>query len=363
MPTTDTGPNLTNLTYVGRQAVKFGAIAIVALIVGRTLFSALYNYWLVLNPPAPPPPTVGFGLLPPIEFPEKDEAAKPKRYVLETANGTTPSFGDRAKVFFMPESSPSLLADQQAKKVAADYGFVFEPEVLGDREYRWNKSQPFDTILEMDIQNLHHTLSTDYLSRPELLAPKELPEGLAAVNRVKGYLSRVDLLPRDVATTAGETTYLKAVGGELEPAVSFSDADFIQVDLNRANIDSKYRMFTPKGYQGVIHAILTGAITGNNAVVYLEYHYQPVDYSQVHTYPLRSTQEAWKLLQAGEGYIAMPAKGDQAVVRDVFLGYFDSFDEQPYLQPIYVFAGDDGFLGYVSALDPKYMQQNALPPN
>lgn len=362
MPTTtNTGPNLTTMTYVGRQAVKYLAIGIVALIVGRTLFTALFNYWRYLNPPPPPPPTVGFGILPPISFPVQTTVDKPREYTLETATGTTPNFGDRAKVFFMPETSPNLLADEAAKKVAADYGFVFDPDVLDSRHYRWSKSQPLETTLEMDTQNLSHSIKTDFLTRPELLAPKELPESFDAVNQVKNFLSRVDLLPSDVATVAGETTYLKAVGGALEPAVSYSDADFIQVDLTRAAIDGQWRMWTPNGYEGTIHAILAGTKSGNDAIVELIYHHQPVEYSQVHTYPIRTSQAAWKLLQAGEGYIANKGKGDRAIVRDVYLGYFDSYEEQPYLQPIFVFAGDDGFLGYVSAIDPRYTQSQSAP--
>jgi len=37
------------------------------------------------------------------------------------------------------------------------------------------------------------------------------------------------------------------------------------------------------------------------------------------------------------------------------LGYFDDFQFQPYLQPIYVFAGDDDFLGYVPAISSEFV--------
>jgi len=85
----------------------------------------------------------------------------------------------------------------------------------------------------------------------------------------------------------------------------------------------------------------------------MEYNYFPVEYLQMHTYPLRNTESAWRLIQGGEGYIANKGTGDEAVVRNVTLGYYEAFAEQPYLQPIYVFSGDGGFLGYVSALDPN----------
>jgi hypothetical protein len=353
--TTTTGPTLTDITYIGRQVVKYGSIALVVLIVGRTLLTAFIAYWKAAHPPPPPPPTVGFGLLPSIQFPLSEEGS-PSSYTLETATGTLPGFGDRAKVFFMPKSSLSLLSDERAKEIASEYGFVFAPEVLDSRKYRWTKSQPLVSTLEVDIQSLEFSLKTDYLSRPELLSSKDLPDGTEALELVKSMIESADLMSEDLATASGEVVYLKALGAELGEAASFSDADYVQVDLNRTPIDDKWRMYSPEGYKGSISAVVSGNFSGNESVVQLEYRYHPVDYSVVHTYPLRTTDSAWRLLQSGEGYIAQKGTSDQAVIRNVTLGYFDTFEEQPYLQPIYVFEGDGGFLGFVPAIDPKYVQ-------
>lgn len=356
MATTTPGPNLTNIAFIGRQFIKYGSIALVVLIVGRTLLSVSISYWKATHPPAPPPPTMGFGALTPIAFPDQTDADKPSDYRLETATGRFPSFGDRAKVFLMPRSTPSLLADQEARAVAADFGFVFEPEVLDTETYRWTKSQPLESTLELDINNKHFSLVTDYLNRPEILVKDKLPDDRTGTAVVKNALRRSDLLPPDMSTASADVVYRKAIGGELQTAVSFSDADLLEINLNRTPIDNLWRMFTPAGKKGTVSAVISGALNGEQSIVSLEYQYQPVDYSQVHTYPLRSVEAAWKLLQAGEGYVAVKGDGDQAVIRDVTLGYFDSFTEQDYLQPIYVFSGDDGFLGYVPALDPRVYQ-------
>jgi hypothetical protein len=37
-------------------------------------------------------------------------------------------------------------------------------------------------------------------------------------------------------------------------------------------------------------------------------------------------------------------------VRQIELGYFDSFEPQTYAQPVFVFTGDDNFVGYVQAV-------------
>jgi hypothetical protein len=172
-------------------------------------------------------------------------------------------------------------------------------------------------------------------------------------------LDRADLLPTDIATSAGEVIFLKSLGGQLEEAFSLSDADFLQINLNRSAVNGMYKMYSPEPEKGVITAIISGVLSGQDSIVALEYHYRPVDYIQVETYPLRSVKSAWQILQAGEGFIAQPNSGDEAVVREVVLGYYeDWFNNQDYLQPIYIFRGDNNFVGYVPAIDPSWINQN-----
>ncbi len=354
------GLTLTDVTRIGRQAVKVTGILLVVLIVGRTFWGAFAAYWRATHPEPPPPPTVGFGRLPQLSFPLKDASEKPTNITLETATGTLPDFGDRAKVFFMPQSSLSLLADERAKQVAASQGFVFQPEILGTTAYRWNKSQPLESTLELDIQTLELEFTTNFLSRPDLLGQSQLPDEFQAVSNVKSFLSASDLLAPDLATASGEVVYLKALGGDLVEAVSLSDADYLEVDLNRTPVDGTYRMYTPEGLTGIVHAIVSGAFNGKDSVVQLEYRYQSLDRQQVHTYPIRTSQDAWQVLRSGEGYVADKGLDDAAVIRRVSLGYYDDYQEQSYLQPIYVFEGDNGFLGYVPAVSAEYIISNQV---
>src|SRR3989304_64506 len=101
-------------------------------------------------------------------------------------------------------------------------------------------------------------------------------------------------------------------------------------------------MYSPNGIQGAVSALVGGGLQSTDNIYQLSYNYHPVDYEQVHTYPLRLPSEAWKILQGGEGYVAQKGVGETAVVREVRLGYYDDFEEQMYLQPIYVFTGDGG---------------------
>ncbi len=356
--TTDTtGFTLTKMTQFGRVAVKVVVISLVALMVGRVAVTAAYNYYIAMNPEPPPPPTRGFGILPALQFPEQLASEKPTSYILETPTGGFADFGDRAKVFLMTYPEPSLLADEQAKRTAARLGFTGEPEVISSSYYRWTRLQPLFATLDLDINTLHFTITTDYLSRPELLYSSQLPTNFDAVQSAKGFINSAGLLPADTATSSGSVKMLKASGTEFVKAVSLSDADLLQVDLYRTPIDEQYEIFTPDD-TGTIHAVVgNGGL--NNSILKYTFAHHTIDYSQFHTYPLRTPESAWNVLKSGEGYVAVNGDSGQAVIRRVILGYYDSPDPQPYFQPIYVFLGDDGFIGYVSALDPQSVQAPA----
>jgi hypothetical protein len=363
----ESGMTLTQLAYFGRIGVKVTIFCLVSLMVGRTFWSAFSAYWRAAHPTPPPPPTAGFGILPTLRFPQKSDSEKPNTYQLQTANGAFPKFGDRAKVFLMPKSAPSLLSDNQAKQMASTFGFVFAPTVLNDRTYRWSKSQPLQSTLEMDIQSFTFSLTTNYLSVPDLFSKQNLPSDKEAATSVRSFLSSGFTLPSDIATSAAQISFLKANGNDVSPAVSFSDADFLAVDIMRDPIDAAIPMYTPDGRKGIVHAVLSGGLTGKSQIVQLDYHYHPVNYSSVETYGLRSPQSAWQVMQSGEGYVANKGTGsgagagttggsaNTAVIRTVSLGYYDDYQEQDYLQPIYVFEGDGGFLGYVPAVDPRFV--------
>lgn len=352
----NSGANLTDVAYISRRLIKFGAITLVALIVGRTAFTAFTTYWKATHPAPPPEPTVGFGILPALIFSEKTATDKPTSYKLETATGGFPDFPDRANVYLMHRSIASLLDDENGKRVASSFGFVFAPESIGSEKYRFAKSDPLESTFQINVRSLWFDLETDFLSRPELLLENEVVDQTRGVAVVKSALSAAQLLPEDVATASGESVYLKALGDELTPALSFSDADYLRVDLNRNPIQGQYKGYTVDGNLGAISAILSGSFSGIDSIVRMTYQYQQIDYSYMETYPLRPVKSAWQLLQSGEGYVAKKGDYDTAVVRTVSLGYYEAPEEQEYYQPIYIFEGDGGFMGFIPAVDPKYYQ-------
>jgi hypothetical protein len=354
----DTGLTLTKATEVGRVVVKFGGLVLVVLMVGRLLVNSFVAFWIATHPEPPPPPTQGFGALPALDFGTGGSAISPESYKLELAE-SFPLFPDRAMVYLIPKSQIGLLSLEEAKVTAAKMGFQSEPVALDSERYRWRRSGEINATLELNIVTNNFEFATDYLSRPEAQVKNELPDTFDAVQTVKQFLKSSDLLPADIATAAGQTQFLKISGGALKEAVSLSDAQVIRVNLFRV-LPYGESSYTSDGKTGLISATVA-SINGKATVIELNRMYEPIEYQLGHTYPLRTVEEAWQLLKAGEGFVANAQREDLATIREVSLGYFEMLD-QLYLQPVFVFTGDDGFVGLVPALDPSAQFAPDPPP-
>jgi len=364
MATEKTQPvNLTNTASFLRNTIKGLAILVVVLIFGRVALTSLINYWRALNPPPPPPPTMGFDALPKLVFPAQTD--KPTSYTLETVGQQTPYISDRAKVFRFTPSRPDLSAAETARRKAGKLDYLFEPEIINSRTYRWTISNPILSTLEMDILTSTYTIKTNWPAYPNLLSDKKTISTSAGINQVKSILQQTETLSDDLAEGPARTSYIKAVGGRFTEADSLSEADFLQVDLYRKLIDLDpnsilqknqtsplFSSVTAEGKKGPISAV----ITSDGIILDMTMNLFPVEYDSVETYPIQSTQQAWKLLSGGEGYVAKKGSNDTATIRTIYMAYYEPPEEQQYYRPVYVFEGD-GFIGFVDALDPRVIQK------
>ncbi len=357
---TETGFNLTQAVRVGKIAIKASIGLLLFLIVGRFVFNGAVDLYKALNPPPPPPPTVGFGILPNLVF-TPVRTTQPSKYTLETADGGLPYFGDRAKVFFMPDSTQSLLSLDEAKAKAADFGFRSEPQELSNNVYRWRKADVLNETLELESVYFNFEHSSDYLARTELQSGRDLPATFDAVSTAKSFFSKADLLPADVATNSAEPKFLKIVGGTLREAVSLSDAQVLEIGLSRTPIDLLYPPINSRGTAETLIARLA-TIGSELQVISALRRYFSLDYTLVETYPLKTPQEAWNLLKSGNGHIAF-SPSETVTVRSLELGYFESDEYQKYYQPVYIFKGDGGFVGLVPAVSQLFLDTATAKPS
>jgi hypothetical protein len=347
--------NLGETGIIARKAIKYGGIGLIFLMIGRVILTASIAYYKKLNPPPPPPPDVKFGKLPKLIFPQKDQPTL--TYTLETrTGGLPPKMDTQFKVYFMPIKKANLLAFDNAKAVANRLEFVQEPEKLSATDYRFDTTEPVSSSLTMNTITGAFVLDRKWQEDPSYATPTLAYTDVQATDRVKNLLDRVDLLPEDVREGESTIQYLKSENGELVNVPSLSLAHFIQVNLYRTPVEDK-KVINPRSDKGLISAVLALQREDDKQFVHLDYNYFPVELETSAVYPLLGVAEAWQRMQNGAGFIASIADGmESTVVRDVYIAYYDSDIPQQFMQPVYVFEGDNEFVGYVPAVSDAWIE-------
>lgn len=353
--TTETPTSLSNVAFFARNAILYGTIGIFLLVIGRMILTSTINLYKRLNPAPPPPPTMGFDLLPLPVFPTQSASERPSAIVLDTVGQRVPDYGPTATVYLMPKTPRGLLAVDRAKQVASSLGFILEPEQVSTDVYRWRRDIPLAATLEIDVVNTTLTMDVDWSSSVTLLQKRMIPSPQQLTSESRTLLRAMDLSNPDIATATPKINYYKALAGELRSVQSVNEADFVGVEFLRVTPNG-LPSITPFDGQGIVSMLFSGSRDQGERVLALSSRYYPVDPYTHHTYPLQPARLALQALQAGQGYIIHKGIKPEAVVRSIELAYYEPFTAEPYYQPVYVFRGDDGFTAIVPALDPRSYQ-------
>ena len=181
-PTEVPQASLSNVAFIARNAIKYGAFLLAFFIIGRVILNMSFSLYRLLNPPKPPEPTYGFGTLPSLTFPQSPFQIK--TYTLQTKDGSLPMLANQLPVYFIPVGRASLFSSDNAKQVAGDLGFEFPPEQVSETVYRWKRTTPLTSTLEMDIVSQNFTMRTDWSTDPNFLTNnRKLPTQSEVANR------------------------------------------------------------------------------------------------------------------------------------------------------------------------------------
>lgn len=340
---------LTEISTLSRRVIKFGTASLIFLMILPVLTRAAKLVWYKYHPPPVPPPTVAYGKIPAIIFPQTGGGKRPE-IVLETITGGFPRFQDRANVYPVAINKSRLLTLERYRQKARAFEITNEPVQINDRTYRFiHPTLPI--TLEVDLITNLITYKYDWTTDMDLLQTGEVPKGNEAIIEARGFFGRIGLLADDLAQGTATYKYLVATGSALVPATDPADADFVRVDLFRADKD-KIRVVTAGGDTSPVYALISTANRAGTKIVQANYQYsQLVEGTNTATYPLKPVESAWNELTSGGGFIVRSVMPKE-YVRKATLAYYESNEPQAYLQPVYVFEGDAGFTAYVSAINP-----------
>jgi hypothetical protein len=347
---------LTETAYYARRAINWTILGVIGYITLRISWSIVVVVWLAIFPPKPPPPNTAFGTLPKIKFPEVATPSAQLTFQLETIEGGIPAASESAAVYFMPKSAPNLLGLNKAQEFARNLQFDPTPIQESKNIYRFNDLRQPLRRLRYDIVSKNFIARYAFEQDASVFLVKNLPVPDAAILEATSLLQTYDLYPEDFEKGTHTATFLRLTGNRLVTTTSLSQADAMRIGFFRNTI-GETPVVTPNPDEASISIILSGSAEIQKRVLQFAYTYWPVDYQTSATYPLKPSVTAWDELQTGQGFIARyPTTGQIATVRSIYLAYYDSFEPQTYLQPIFVFEGDNGFVGYVPAISPEWVE-------
>ncbi len=344
--------SLHNVTEETKLAFKWSIIGIATIILLLLLFRIGRNIKEHFYPTPPPAPTVLFGKLPVIAFPQNATNQK-LTYVLDTVSGDLPAFPDRATVYPIQQPTPSFLNLQRAQQKAGNVNFLGQGSALSQTQYAWYEQQtPFRKLI-MDIVSFNFSLTSDFLTNTTLLQNATAPLANDAITTATNFLNRLSLLPSDIDTTKTTTQIFSITNQQLVKATSKSLAQVTQVNFFQNDIE-KLPIYYANPPGSSMSFLVTN--TGNeNQVLATTFTHFSIDSTKSSTYPIKSASKAFEELKAGKAYIATtPGTQTTVHIKNVLLGYYLGDTPQEYLLPIIIFQGDN-FFAYVPAITNPWL--------
>jgi hypothetical protein len=142
---------------------------------------------------------------------------------------------------------------------------------------------------------------------------------------------------------------LKAVDG-------LSEANLIRVDFFRKNLGDDVQVVSTEIGKASVSVLVSGSSVAAKKIVEVNYRHVEVDTSAASssTYPIKTSEEAFADLKKGDYWPASDNDAKDVVIRKIYLAYFEPVNLTQFLQPVYVFEGDNDFVAYVRAITDKY---------
>lgn len=345
--------SLTESSVIARKVIRYAVYGIILILILRFAINLGVKVYRKFVPAPEPEPTLTFGKLPKLPFPETG-APSNLTFTLETPDGKLPVLPKQTEVYFMPPVTANIRALDTAKERAAALGFNSQGRLLVENVpnvYIFQKMNAPSTLTANIVTGVF-SISYDISSDPSVISGLP-PAPEVATAQSRSVLASAGLLAEDFKEARTSHEFLRIEGGKLVPAVSLSEADVIKVNLFRKSYGKDIPSVTARVREANVWFMLSGA--GSRQVIAAEYHYFPIDAQKSGTYPLKTAQEAWDELASQGGFIASLGNNATGItIRKVYLGYYDAGQYTEFYQPVVVFEGDNDFSAYVSAITSNF---------
>jgi len=345
--------SLTYIAYTSRKIIKYGGSGLIAFVLIWSIASISIKAYKLAHPRYIAP-TVKYGSLPKTVFPEK--TFENKRFTFEFTNDKTPTFSDQSRVYIIYRSTTKILALEEGKEIAKQFSFENEPTEIDEGIYEF-KDEKTNKTLTINVLQGDFKLKYPYLEDPLILEAKNVPNKSKAVEIAASFLESGDKYTDDLKNGEKNVSYWKITDGTLKAVTAQSEANVVKVDFFRKNLEDKWEIISPQTGEASVSVLVSGDEKNEKQIIEASFKYANIDRESFSTYPIKTTEEAMQNLKNGNYWPSSDVTSENVTIRDVVLAYYEPVTLTQYLQPIYIFKGDNNFVAFVTAINDKYISR------
>ncbi|MCS7093013.1 MAG: hypothetical protein NZL96_01060 [Patescibacteria group bacterium] len=346
--------SLTEFSYYIRRVLPV-AIIFVLLIFTISYFINFYLRYLENNKPKPVIAPKIFGKIRPPQIKNATSSGY-FSFLLDTIEGQPITTTDSARVYFVPKPAVRFGYREKILLMAKTLGFDVEktPYSLVDNIAIFEDE---NRSLEINITNFNFK----YESFPDrnLIATSTalFPSEREIENKAIDFLKRINRYPDELAKGMIRLIYIKydPVFQDFVEVKNREEANVVEVDFYRQNINER-PVFSPSFFKSQNYVIMTFNEEIDYEVIKAQVAFFERSDSQYDLYPIKSADLAWEELIKGKGKVVAATEGQREVaIKKIDLGYYDFDSYQSFLQPVYLFLGDNNFAAYVEAIPDQWL--------
>ncbi len=345
------------LTEISYNSRKYAPLAVLFLLVILIFFYAFKLLFIALqgNQSQMVYTNTIFGKIRP-PFVKESTSSAGMTFTLDTVEGQPVTASPAAKVYFLPPSATHFGYNEKVYLIAKAFGFntdLIKYRMVDTDAVFTNSKQK----LSVDITNFNFTYTYDFGLDPTVFNNIQIPSADIIQNKATDFLKNVGRYPDELAQGKTNISYLVLNPTDRSVTVTDrpQDANAVEVDFYRPDIDG-FPMVSP-GFPSSQNYVIMAMYDTDIKVLRSQIQFFEKSNAQVGVYPLKTGALAWKELQEGKGYVISNPKNDTGIdVKNMFTAYLDPSIYQDYLEPVYMFLGDNNFAAYVPAVSASYLE-------
>lgn len=341
---------LTDAAALTKKGIIVSIVTLILIFTTWGIWHYYYNYiYLPGLPVQEEKPTLAFGPLPRVAFPESAISSGNFTYSLDTETGALPEDTPKLfKVYSVAQLATDLLALDRAKSLAKSLQFNETPLAISATQYKFiDDIKGGELIVDLDTGNFKFRRNAATGSGESFERIENFIDDNSQTQNLKSFLSSKGLLKDQLKSGKITATYNSPVK---------KDSTLVTINLWQDSVD-EYPIVTPKFNEGLIKAVGNNNQNTDRKYILLDYIFWPIDLENFGTYPIKTPAAAYEELQNGDGFIALEPRNKNVSIAKVYLAYYLAEQYSGYLLPVYVFEGI-GFAAYVPAITSEYVEKS-----